>query len=84
MHVYKFRCIYICVCIYICRSILRIDSFALEFKGASLPLLQLTQMAPVTVRDAPVVQSGSQLVTVCCSVCCSVLKRACCSVCCSS
>lgn len=46
------------------RSILRIDDFALELGSRSLPLLELTQVAPISVRDAPVVKAGSQLVTV--------------------
>ena len=46
------------------RSILRIDSFSLELGSTRLPLLQLTEPAPITVRDAPIVRSGSQLVTV--------------------
>lgn len=45
------------------RSILRIDSFALELGSTRLPLLELTKIAPVSVRDAPVVKQGSQLVT---------------------
>ena len=46
------------------RSILRIDSFRLELGDATLQLLELTKLAPVTLRDAPVVREGSQLVTV--------------------
>lgn len=46
------------------RSILRIDSFALELGTASLPLLELTKIAAVSVNDAPIVKQGSQLVSV--------------------
>ena len=46
------------------RSILRIDSFRLEMGDSSLQLLELTNLAPVTLRDALVVREGSQLVTV--------------------
>jgi len=46
------------------RSILRIDSFRLELGDISLQLLELTKLAPLTVRDAPIVKQGSQLVSV--------------------